>query len=342
MEHQAIPVTILTGFLGAGKTTLLNKIIKEKSDENIILIINEFGETGIDHELVLLNDNEKIYQMNNGCICCILREDLADMFYTIIQARDRGDFKADRIVIETSGLAEPSPIAQTIVRTPMFAENLIVDSILTLVDADHGLHQLSHYEESVEQVAFADLVYLTKVNDSNKHQLDELKSAIKAINPYVDIKVLDLEQTHFKDIIGLDLFDRSATSVDHVEADVEGMLEREHEHHHDHDHDHEHHHHHHSAIDAFSVVIDEALDEEKLDDYLESLIINYGANLLRYKGILNIKGQDKQIVLQGINMAFRSDEGKDWKDKRQTKVVFIGKDLSEDEIRQGLMGTISQ
>lgn len=337
-----IPVTILTGFLGAGKTTLLNKLMVSNTKEKVIVIINEFGETSIDHEFVLANDNERIYQMENGCMCCILRDDLVEMFYNIIEARKANEIEVDRIIIETSGLAEPSPIAQTILRTPMISEVLLVDSIISLVDVENSLHQFRHYNESVEQVAYADLVYLTKTENVDDLKKTTVKDEVHRINPFVEIKELDLTTVEFSDVVGLDLFDRSLSSVASVEKDIDVMLEREESHeHHDHDHDHDHgdhdHDHHHSDIDAFSIVIDEPIDAEKFEVWLNMLIVRYGMDLMRYKGILNIKDEPHQVVLQGVNMAFKTDLGKPWGNDRQTKIVLIGKNLPEDIIRSLLV-----
>lgn len=334
--RKKIPVTVLTGFLGAGKTTLLNRIIRQNENENIIVIVNEFGETGIDHQLVLLNEEERIYQMNNGCMCCVLRDDLVEMFFSILSARDNSELKIDRIIIETSGLAEPSPIAQTILRTPVLSDHLVVDSILTLVDVENALYQMRNYNESVEQVAFADRVLLTKTTPENSVKTQLVIQTLKDINPFVEIKELDINTVSFDEIIGLDLFDRATSSAAHVDEDINAMLERKH--HHDHDHEHDHHH---SEVDSFSIVLDAALEESKLATWLNLLILQYGMDLLRYKGILNLKDVDNQVVLQGINMAFRTDIGKKWEGLRQTKIVIIGRNLPESQIRQLLFEIVS-
>lgn len=340
---QQIPVTIFTGFLGAGKTTLLNVMMKKKGDGNIIVIINEFGETGIDHELVLVSEDEQIYQMNNGCMCCVLRDDLVQMFVAILMAHEEGKIAVDRILIETSGLAEPSPIAQAIIRTPVLSEKLAVDSILTLVDVENGLHQLRTYNESVEQVAFADRIFLTKLNPDNSLKARLVEETVRAINPFVRIEKLDIDSVQFSDVIGLDLFDRSLSSVAAVEGDLDDMLAREEESHHHHHHgdEDEHGHHHHSDIDAFSIVIDEAIDSLKLESWLNIIIMQYGMDLLRYKGVLNLRGQERQVVLQGINMAFRTDIGKPWEGERQSKILIIGKKIPETIIRKLLNDILS-
>lgn len=321
-----IPVTILTGFLGSGKTTLLNQLMQSKTDENVVIIINEFGDTGIDHELVLNNTDERIYQMNNGCMCCILRDDLAEMFSAILSAVAAKDITVNRIIIETSGLAEPSPIAQTIVRIPMLSEHLVVDSILTLVDAENALHQLRHYHESVEQIAFADRVLLSKTDQVDGLTSQLVRKAVREINPFIEIVDLDIDKVHYHDIVGLDLFDHSVGSVHGIEEGIDAMISQEHDHHD----------HHHSDIDAFSIVINEPLDERAAALWLNTLVTQYGMDLLRYKGILNIKGKSHQVIIQGINMAYRTDHGKQWGQNRQTKFVIIGKNLPESLIRDSL------
>lgn len=341
-----IPVTVLTGFLGSGKTTLLNQLMKQKQNERVVIIMNEYGETGIDHELVLVDENEQIYQMNNGCICCVLREDLHAMFTAILVAHDQNKLELDRILIETSGLAEPSPIAQTILRSPDLAERLALDTVFTLVDAENALYQLRNFNESVEQIAFADRILMTKTDLAGEMKTKLVVDEIREISPFAEIKFLDINSVKYNDIIGLNLFDQELGQLNDVEAGIDAMLMREsahHEHHHDHhghshDHDHEHEHeheheHHHSEVDAFSIVIDEAIDSQKLSVWLNILINKFGMDLLRYKGILNIKDMNHQVILQGVNMAFRTDYGKEWGDKRQTKIVLIGKNLPENIIR---------
>lgn len=320
-----LPVTVLTGFLGAGKTSLLNALMEKTKDEQVIVIINEFGDVGIDHEFVLANENEQIYQMNNGCMCCILRDDLVEQFHAILQARQQGKFKADRIIIETSGLAEPSPIIQTILRTPVLSEEMSIDSVITLVDSQNAASQ-SHFTEFKEQIAYTDLVLLTKTDKGDKEAAEKI---VRAINPWVSIKELDLEQVRYEDYIGLDLFDHGQDT-----KAMEESIEAIHVHHHDHD---EHHHHHHSDIETFSLTYTKSFDEELLLDTLGELIMQYGPNMMRYKGIVDLAGADHKIILQGVNMVFRLDEGSLWsQDKRQSKLVFIGQDMPQQIIEESL------
>lgn len=339
---KLIPITILTGFLGAGKTTLINQILNQKKlDENIVIIINEFGDVSVDHELVVSTE-EEIYQMNNGCICCVLRQDIVDMLNAILAVNEERGQVIDRILIETSGLAEPSPLAQTIIRTPELAERFSIDSIVTLVDAKNALYQLAHYEESIDQIAFADVVMITKKDQVDKAQYDAVVRKIRELNPYVGISDLDLEHVQLHDVVGLDLFDRTITGSQNLEQDLEHMEMRLHEHEHDehehddHDHEEHEHHHHHSPIDAFTLRADRPLNMDRLNELMSTLIYTYGNDLMRYKGILDVDGIDEQVIFQGVNMAYMTEYGKPWKEaeKRRSLLVVIGRNLPQEELEQ--------
>jgi G3E family GTPase len=322
-------VTILTGFLGAGKTTLLNQLMQSKGDEKVIIIVNEFGDTSIDHELVLVDEDERIFQMNNGCMCCILREDLAEMFLDILTIVKESGIAIHRVIIETSGLAEPSPIAQTIVRTPLLNEHFMIDSILTLVDTQNAEYQLDHYPEATEQVAFADRLLLTKTEAVPKQELHVLKQKLAKINPFIDQECVH-GNLQFADLIGLQLFDHGLDNEE-IEADIDHMIDN-HEHHH-HDHESHEHHHVHTPVNSFVIRLEEALPEKQVILWIRQLIQLYGMDLMRYKGLLNIEGYNQPVVLQGVNMAFRLEEGESWQEKPITKIVLIGKELPEAEIR---------
>lgn len=329
---KPIPVTIVTGFLGAGKTTLLNKIMKNHQDENIVVIVNEYGDMGIDHELVLVNEEERIYQINNGCMCCILRDDLVEMFYGILDAREKEGLAIDRIIIETSGLAEPSPIAQTVLRTPRLSEQLSIDSIITLVDAVNGVKQMHEFVETREQIAYADQAFITKSEEVADDELERVETHIKNINPLIAVEVLNLDTVKFEDVVGLNLFDRASGEIHRVEEDIDAMVERQHEHHHHHGHDHDHDHHH-TEVDTLSIVTDKPLDEQKLSTWINLIIGEYGEDLMRYKGIISIHNFDYQVVLQGVNMAFKTEMGRKWSsDIRETKIVMIGRHLQDKKI----------
>ncbi|UUX34923.1 CobW family GTP-binding protein [Fundicoccus culcitae] len=350
-----IPVTVLIGFLGSGKTTLLNRLIEQSPNERIVVIINEFGDTGIDHDLVLENYDEQIYQMNNGCMCCILRQDLVEMFMGILNAQAKHDLQIDRIIIETSGLAEPSPIAQTIIRSNVLSEQLIIDSIITLVDTENFLYQVRNFTETVDQIAFADTIFLTKTDLVDDTKLALVKKTLFDINPFVDVKAIDVKSVAFDQVVGLDLFDRFTSGSELVEGDIDVMIARkegkerlqhehahnhedEHEHHHDHSHEHDgenEHHHEHSDVNAFTIIVDRPLVEQKFVYWLNMVTNIYGMDLLRYKGILNVEGFDRQVVLQGVNMAYSIDYGKEKvAENEPSKLVIIGKKLPEKVIRE--------
>lgn len=345
---RVIPITVLTGFLGSGKTTLLNQLMKNTENENVVIIVNEYGDVGIDHALVLTNNQEQIFQMNNGCMCCVLREDLIDMFLAILQVAEKGPAAIDRIIIETSGLAEPSPIAQTIIRTPLLNEHFVVDSLITLVDAKNGFYQLEQYPEAVEQVAFADKIFLTKTDLADAQQIKSIKKELNKINPFVDIETLDLEAVAYQDIVGLDLFDRSIAGAKKAKTDIDHMMnnftENQHQHktHHMHDHPHEGpiheaHHHIHTAVDSFVITCPTPLSEAQVISWLRMIISQYGMDLMRYKGILWIDGLQYQVVLQGVHMAYKLAEGQQRAQVAETKIVLIGKNLPQKEITEWLL-----
>lgn len=339
MKHK-IPVTVITGFLGAGKTTLINQLLSQPTDEKMVVIVNEYGDVGVDHQLVL-NVEEEIFQMNNGCICCTLRTDLTQTLDSILAFKEEGRLQADRIVIETTGLAEPGPIAQTFLRTPFLQESFEIDSVVTVVDATNVLYQLSHYEESVEQIAFADQLALTKTDQVEDSILKAVKNRVREINPFAYMQVVDLENFKASEYVGRELFSSSKieefeVGEDHTHDDHDHH-HHEHDHHHDHDeHDHHHHHHDHTAAyDTLSLKAKEPLHPALIDMWMNELIMTFGMDLLRYKGVLHLYGDPNEIVCQGVNMAFTAERGKPWEDReRESVLVFIGKNLPVEEMRE--------
>lgn len=351
---QKIPVTIITGFLGAGKTTLINALLQQPNDEKVAVIVNEYGDVGVDHNLVV-NVEEEVYQMNNGCLCCTLRTDLTDMLRTIHSIKQQQTVPVDRIVIETTGLAEPGPIAQTFMRVPFLQDHYEIDSVVTLVDAGNALYQLAHFEESVDQIAFADKLLVTKGEQVNDYAHHLLKEKLRAINPFADIDRLDLSSLRVTDILGLKLFDdqrvekNSSESVNkhthHHGHDEDHKHEHHHHDHHDDDGEHPHHHdhscnsHHHvshtEGIVTVSLKTEEPIHPTLIDMWMNELIMTHGMDLLRYKGILNLYGDDHQVVYQGVNMAFKAERGELWKEeKRESVLVFIGKHLPVEDMKQ--------
>ena len=369
---QKIPVTIVSGFLGAGKTTLINKVLKEKHGEHIAVVINEFGEIGVDHQFVL-DVEEEIYQMDNGCLCCTLRTDIADMLKSILMVKEQNGIRVDRVLFETTGLADPAPIAQTFINVPFLNEHFILDAVLTVVDAKNFLYQTAHQPEPAKQVGFADKIFMSKHSLVDETIYAKVINEVRSINAFAEIQDLDARPVHMSDMFGLELFYASEKKIlemqEHAEEEyceecghthAHGDHDHDHEHHHhnhdhhdhehehdhehdhDHDHDHEHHHHHshshHSGINSFVIETEKPLVLANINEWLNELVYIYGPELYRYKGILNVEGLDYQIIFQGVQMNFDISRGRDWKDtKRSSTLVFIGKNLPENQLRESFI-----
>ena len=368
---QKIPVTIVSGFLGAGKTTLINKVLKEKHGEHIAVVINEFGEIGVDHQFVL-DVEEEIYQMDNGCLCCTLRTDIADMLKSILMVKEQNGIRVDRVLFETTGLADPAPIAQTFINVPFLNEHFILDAVLTVVDAKNFLYQTAHQPEPAKQVGFADKIFMSKHSLVDETIYAKVINEVRSINAFAEIQDLDARPVHMSDMFGLELFYASEKKIlemqEHAEEEyceecghthAHGDHDHEHHHHdhdhdhehehHDHDHDHEHEHHdhehhhhhshsHHSGINSFVIETEKPLVLANINEWLNELIYIYGPELYRYKGILNVEGLDYQIIFQGVQMSFDISRGRDWKDtKRSSTLVFIGKNLPENQLRESFI-----
>ena len=370
---QKIPVTIVSGFLGAGKTTLINKVLKEKHGEHIAVVINEFGEIGVDHQFVL-DVEEEIYQMDNGCLCCTLRTDIADMLKSILMVKEQNGIRVDRVLFETTGLADPAPIAQTFINVPFLNEHFILDAVLTVVDSKNFLYQTAHQPEPAKQVGFADKIFMSKHSLVDETIYAKVINEVRSINAFAEIQDLDARPVHMSDMFGLELFYASEKKIlemqehaeeeyceecghthahgdhdhdhhhhDHDHEHHDHDHEHEHEHEHDHhDHDHEHHHHHshshHSGINSFVIETDKPLVLANINEWLNELVYIYGPELYRYKGILNVEGLDYQIIFQGVQMSFDISRGRDWNDtKRSSTLVFIGKNLPENQLRESFI-----
>lgn len=368
---QKIPVTIVSGFLGAGKTTLINKVLKEKHGEHIAVVINEFGEIGVDHQFVL-DVEEEIYQMDNGCLCCTLRTDIADMLKSILMVKEQNGIRVDRVLFETTGLADPAPIAQTFINVPFLNEHFILDAVLTVVDAKNFLYQTAHQPEPAKQVGFADKIFMSKHSLVDETIYAKVINEVRSINAFAEIQDLDARPVQMSDMFGLELFYASEKKIlemqEHAEEEyceecghthAHGDHDHEHHHHdhdhkhHDHDHehehehdhhdhDHEHHHHHshshHSGINSFVIETEKPLVLANINEWLNELVYIYGPELYRYKGILNVEGLDYQIIFQGVQMSFDISRGRDWKDtKRGSTLVFIGKNLPENQLRESFI-----
>ncbi len=371
-----IPVTIVSGFLGAGKTTLINKVLKEKHGEHIAVVINEFGEIGVDHQFVL-DVEEEIYQMDNGCLCCTLRTDIADMLKSILMVKEQNGIKVDRVLFETTGLADPAPIAQTFINVPFLNEHFILDAVLTVVDSKNFLYQTTHQTEPAKQVGFADKIFMSKHSLVDETIYTKVINEVRSINPFAEIQDLDARPVEMKDMFGLELFYASEKKIlemqenseeeyceacghthahgehdeyceecghSHAHGDHDHDHHHDEEHHHDHDHDHHHHghhhhkHHHHSGINSFVIETEKPLVLAHINEWLNELVYIYGPELYRYKGILSVEGLDYQIIFQGVQMSFDISRGRDWNDtERKSTLVFIGKNLPEDTLRESFV-----
>ncbi|MDR1144943.1 MAG: GTP-binding protein [Verrucomicrobiales bacterium] len=355
-DSKRIPVTILTGFLGAGKTTLLNRILSERHGQRVAVIENEFGEIGIDHELVIRSD-EEIFEMNNGCICCTVRGDLIRVLGNLLKRRD----KFDHILIETTGLADPGPVIQTFFADDDLKEALLVDAVVTLVDAKHVLQHLDDSPEVKQQIAFADIVLLNKVDLVADGDLPELEGRVRAVNPLARFYRTTNADIDINKVLNVGAFDLDRIIKDdpHFLTDADDDDEDEHEHHHhhehgadcqcgchehDHDHDtdgdHEHHHHHrhYHDKDVQSVGIEHAgeVDGMKLNRWLSQLLATKGPDIYRMKGVFTVSGQKNRVIFQGVHMMLDAQPEADSTGKpRKCALVFIGKNLDRAALTKG-------
>jgi G3E family GTPase len=338
-----VPATILTGFLGAGKTTLLNRILREPHGYRIAVIENEFGQENIDNEILVQDSKEQIVEMNNGCICCTVRGDLIVALGALAQKRNAGELNFDHVVIETTGLANPGPVAQTFFMDDEVATNYKLDAIVTVVDSRHAMQQLDEHEEAQRQVGFADKLLLSKTDLVDAAQVQALTARLKRINPRATIGKAHFGEVPIAEVLDLNGFNLN----DKLEIDPEFLAAEEHEHaheHHDHqhcghDHAHDHHHAHHSDdIAAFVFKSDRPFDVARLDEFMGGLVQVYGPRMLRYKGVLWMEGADRKVVFQGVHQMMGTDIGAKWTDgePRETKMVFIGKNLPKETFIGGL------
>ena len=344
-----IPTTLLTGFLGAGKTTLLNRLLHEQHGHKIAVIENEFGEENIDNEILVQDSREQIIEMNNGCICCTVRGDLIAALSQLSQKRLAGELHFDRVVIETTGLANPGPVAQTFFMDEEVATHYLLDGVITVVDASHAMEQLDRFEEAQRQVGFADRILLSKTDLVSSEQLAILETRLKRINPRAPIAKSDFGSASIDaifDIRGFNLNDR-------LEIDPDFLHDEEHVHdcdapHCDHaghnHHAHEHHGHDHAGhghsdeIAAFVFRSTRAFVPALLEEFVGSIVQVYGPRMLRYKGILWLEGAERKVIFQGVHQTMGSDLGAKWAEDevRGSKIVFIGQTLPKQIIIDGL------
>ncbi|MFN3298163.1 CobW family GTP-binding protein [Caldimonas sp.] len=335
-----IPATILTGFLGSGKTTLLKRVLHEAHGQKIAVIENEFGEENIDNDILVADTQEQIIQMSNGCICCTIREDLRSTLADLAAKRRKGELQFDRVVIETTGLADPGPVAQTFFMDDEIAESYLLDSILTLVDAKHAQHQLDTRQEARRQVGFADQIFISKTDLVEPDAVEALAHRIKHMNPRAPQR-----RVHFGEVPIAEVFDLRGFNLNaKLEIDPDFLKEDDHDHHHHHDHehgehcDHPHHHHHDDDVKSFVFRSDRPFHPAKLEDFLGAIVQIYGPRMLRYKGVLHMQGTERKVIFQGVHQLMGSDLGPQWAEgePRTSKMVFIGLDLPQDIFRQGL------
>jgi G3E family GTPase len=342
---EKVPVTVLTGYLGAGKTTLLNRILSEPHGKKYAVIVNEFGEIGIDNDLIV-NADEEIFEMNNGCICCTVRGDLV----RIIDGLMRRKGKFDAIIVETTGLADPAPVAQTFFMDENVGAKARLDAVVTVADAKWLKDRLKDAPEAKNQIAFADVILLNKTDLVSKDELADVEGRIRAINPYAKVHKTERSKIAIDQVL-----DRNAFDLDRILAIEPDFLEGEDDHdHHHHDHGHEHHHdheHHHHGLkhyhdeDMQSVALktDKPLNPDKFFPWIQKLVAEDGPKILRCKGILNFKNDPERFVFQGVHMILDGDHQRPWKEgeARDSRVVFIGRELPEEKIKSGFESCVA-
>lgn len=376
MQEPEIPVTVLTGFLGSGKTTLLKRILSEDHGLRIAVIENEFGEESIDNELLIEDQETRIVEMNNGCICCTVRGDLIDILKDLHRKRSKGELSFDRVVIETTGLADPGPVAQTFFMDDDVASHYLLDAVVTLVDAKHAQRQLTEHPEAQAQVGFADKILLSKTDLVSTDDVADLKHRLLHMNARAKIDSAHFGQVPIKEVLDLRGFNLNAVleldpqflsdcehahDPDHVHGpecghghhhdhehqhgpDCEHDCGHDHGHEHDHNtahqggHSHNHRHKHSDDVQTFLFKSRQAFDPAKLEEFLGTIVQVYGPDLLRYKGVLHMRGYERRIVFQGVHMLMGTDLGRAWNagEERESKLVFIGKKLPKDLILKGL------
>jgi G3E family GTPase len=335
---EKIPVTVLTGYLGAGKTTLLNRILSEPHGKKYAVIVNEFGEIGIDNDLIVGAD-EEVFEMNNGCICCTVRGDLI----RIIDGLMRRKGKFDAIIVETTGLADPAPVAQTFFVDENVGKKTKLDAVVTVADAKWLRDRLRDAPEAKNQIAFADVILINKTDLVSEVELREVEARIRGINPYAKVHRTQRAQIPLNEVLGRNAFDLERI----LDLEPAFLAADDHDHGHDHHHDHDGHrhahghgglkHYHDEEMQSIALKTETPLDPDKFFPFIQNLVQVEGPNILRCKGILSLKDDPQRFVFQGVHMMLDGDHQREWKDgeTRQSRVVFIGRNLPEEKIRKG-------
>jgi len=345
-----IPVTILTGFLGAGKTTLLKRVLTESHGHKIAVIENEFGEENIDNDILVADTNEQIIQMSNGCVCCTIREDLRATLADLAEKKRKGELDFERVVIETTGLADPGPVAQTFFMDDEIAESYLLDSILTLVDAKHAGGQLDTRQEARRQIGFADRIFISKTDLVEPAAVDALVHRLKRMNPRAPYKAVHFGEVAIAEVFDLKGFNLNAKlDIDPDFLNVDGgpgahdhgqepASDHVHDEHCDHPHPPAHHHAHDDDVKSFVFRSKRAFNPSKLEDFLGAIVQVYGPKMLRYKGVLYMKGSERKVIFQGVHQLMGSDLGPKWApgEEKSSKMVFIGIDLPKEVLLQGM------
>jgi G3E family GTPase len=346
VSSEKVPVTVLTGYLGAGKTTLLNRILSEPHGKKYAVIVNEFGEIGIDNDLVVGAD-EEVFEMNNGCICCTVRGDLVRILDGLM--RRKGKF--DAIIVETTGLADPAPVAQTFFVDENVGRKTRLDAVVTVADARWLSDRLKDAPEAKNQIAFADVILINKTDLVSAEELQEVEARIRGINPYAKVHKTERAKIALDEVLGRNAFD-----LDRI-LDIEPEFletEDDHDHHHAHDHGHDHghdhahqrrglKHYHDEEMQSVSLRSDKPLDPDKFFPWVQNLVQTDGPSILRCKGILSFLNDDERFVFQGVHMILDGDHQRPWdkNEKRDSRIVFIGRNLPEEKIRQGFESCVA-
>ncbi len=336
--EKRIPVTVLTGYLGAGKTTLLNRILSEDHGRRYAVIVNEFGEIGIDNDLIVSTD-EELFEMNNGCICCTVRGDLIRTLHGLLERG--GNF--DAIIVETTGLADPGPVVQTFFVDHFLQARTVLDSVTTVVDAKHILLRLADSREAVEQIAFADQIVLNKTELVSEDELRAIESRLKKINSLAPVHRSQRANVDLAKVLG-----RGAFDIEHIvslepdfltPADADVDAAHVHDEHCEHEHDHQHD----SGIHSISLISTLPMDGARISDWLNALVSSKGADILRAKGIIDVMGEDRRLVFQSVHMLLEGDYQRLWtaQETRSSRLVFIGRNLDQAALETGFKSCVA-